>query len=160
MEPQTSTGKALDKFGYMIGVKRYANEPDDAYKHRIYIARKCVCSSPTFDSMTDDLADICALVVHIKTNLTWSPTPDIPPQSFIVTVVGGNRNDIAQCIHDNRSCGVASFGDTSGVATNGFGNATTEWFNHIEMDYISRAINFMEKWQPIVYDIYQLTQTS
>ena len=105
--------------------------------------------------MTKDLLNIGALVVRIENNLT-DENNDLPPHSFRLTVVGGDKNRIAQCIYDNKPPGIRSFGDTSGVAIDEMIEFTGDrrvWFNHIEIDYISRAINFMEKWQPIVYDI-------
>lgn len=153
MEALALTGKSLDKFGYMMGVQRGANEPDNVYRHRIYIAHKYIYSSSPLDSMINDISNIGALVIKIETNFTWLPTSDMPRQSFRATVVGGDRHSIAQCIHDNRTLGVASVGDTSGVARDFAGGSVSERFNHIEIDYISRAIAFMEKWQPIIYDI-------
>ena len=112
-----------------------------------------------FASMIHDISNTGALVVQIEKNSTCeSITGELPPQSFRITVVGGDLDDIAQCIHDNKPPGIRSFGDMSGVAIDEmieFTGNRREWFDHIDMDYISRAINFMEKWQQIVYDIQE-----
>lgn len=115
-----------------------------------------------FASMIHDISNTGASVVQIEKNSTCeSIAAELPPQSFRITVVGGYRDSIAQCIHDNKPPGIRSFWDTSGVAIDEmieFAGNRREWFDHIDMDYISRAINFMEKWQPIIYDIREVIE--
>ena len=105
--------------------------------------------------MTKDLLNIGTLVVHTENNFT-DENNDLPPHSFRLTVVGGDKNCIAQCIYDNKPPGIRSFGDTSGVAIDEMIEFTGDrrvWFNHIKTDYLFRAINSMEKWQPIINTI-------
>jgi hypothetical protein len=53
--------------------------------------------------MIHDISNTGASVVQIEKNSTCeSIAAELPPQSFRITVVGGYRDSIAQCIHDNK----------------------------------------------------------
>lgn len=87
------------------------------------------------------LLKIGAVLIKTEENLTNEENKaGVLPHSFRLTILGGNKNDVAQCIFDNRCIGVISIGNTSGVAKDYMSTESIEHFNYYK-NYPEYKIN-------------------
>ena len=106
--------------------------------------RKSRATDPAIEAALLDVRGVTSALV--KSNRGFATDSDgIPGKSFNSLVIGGNDNDIAQCIYENQPAGIQSYGNTSVNITDSHGIEQQISFSRPTAVYL---------WVKVTYSLY------
>lgn len=107
-------------------------------------ARKSRATDPAIEAALLDVRGVSSALV--KSNRGFATDSDgIPGKAFTSLVIGGNDNDIAQCIYENQPAGIQSYGNTSVNITDSHGIEQQISFSRPTPVYL---------WVKVTYSLY------
>lgn len=134
-------------YNYVAGEPGEDLESDESLRVRRAAAarvRKSRATDPAIEAALLDVRGVSSALV--KSNRGFATDSDgIPGKSFNSLVIGGNDNEIAQCIYENQPAGIQSYGNTSVNITDSHG---------IEQQISFSRPTPMYLWVKVTYSLY------
>ena len=134
-------------YNYVAGDPGEDLESDESLRVRRAAAarvRKSRATDPAIEAALLDVRGVSSALV--KSNRGFATDSDgIPGKSFNSLVIGGNDNEIAQCIYENQPSGIQSYGNTSVNITDSHG---------IEQQISFSRPTPMYLWVKVTYSLY------
>lgn len=134
-------------YNYVAGDPGEDLESDESLRVRRAAAakvRKSRATDPAIEAALLDVRGVSSAIV--KSNRGFATDSDgIPGKSFNSLVIGGNDNDIAQCIYENQPAGIQSYGNTSVNITDSHGIEQQISFSRPTVVYL---------WVKVTYSLY------
>lgn len=134
-------------YNYVAGDPGEDLESDESLRVRRAAAakvRKSRATDPAIEAALLDVRGVSSALV--KSNRGFATDSDgIPGKSFNSLVIGGNDNDIAQCIYENQPAGIQSYGNTSVNITDSHGIEQQISFSRPTVVYL---------WVKVTYSLY------
>ena len=134
-------------YNYVSGDPGEDLETDESLRVRRTAAarvRKSRATDPAIEAALLDVRGVSSALV--KSNRGFDTDSDgIPGKSFNSLVIGGNDNDIAQCIYENQPAGIQSYGNTSVNITDSHGIEQQISFSRPTAVYL---------WVKVTYSLY------
>lgn len=134
-------------YNYVAGDPGEDLESDESLRLRRTIAAKsgkARATDPAIEAALLDVRGVSSAIV--KSNRGFATDSDgIPGKSFNSLVIGGNDNDIAQCIYENQPAGIQSYGNTSVNITDSHGIEQQISFSRPTVVYL---------WVKVTYSLY------
>lgn len=134
-------------YNYVAGDPGEDLESDESLRVRRAAAarvRKSRATDPAIEAALLDVRGVSSALV--KSNRGFATDSDgIPGKSFNSLVIGGNDNEIAQCIYENQPAGIQSYGNTSVNITDSHG---------IEQQISFSRPTPMYLWVKVTYSLY------
>ena len=134
-------------YNYVAGDPGEDLESDESLRVRRAAAarvRKSRATDPAIEAALLDVRGVSSALV--KSNRGFATDSDgIPGKSFNSLVIGGNDNDIAQCIYENQPAGIQSYGNTSVNITDSHGIEQQISFSRPTAVYL---------WVKVTYSLY------
>ena len=134
-------------YNYVAGDPGEDLETDESLRVRRAAAarvRKSRATDPAIEAALLDVRGVSSAIV--KSNRGFATDSDgIPGKSFNSLVIGGNDNDIAQCIYENQPAGIQSYGNTSVNITDSHGIEQQISFSRPTPVYL---------WVKVTYSLY------
>lgn len=134
-------------YNYVAGDPGEDLESDESLRVRRAAAakvRKSRATDPAIEAALLDVRGVSSAIV--KSNRGFATDSDgIPGKSFNSLVIGGNDNDIAQCIYENQPAGIQSYGNTSVNITDSHGIEQQIRFSRPTVVYL---------WVKVTYSLY------
>lgn len=134
-------------YNYVAGDPGEDLESDESLRVRRAAAakvRKSRATDPAIEAALLDVRGVSSALV--KSNRGFATDSDgIPGKSFNSLVIGGNDNDIAQCIYENQPAGIQSYGNTSVNITDSHGIEQQISFSRPTPVYL---------WVKVTYSLY------
>lgn len=134
-------------YNYVAGDPGEDLESDESLRVRRAAAarvRKSRATDPAIEAALLDVRGVSSAIV--KSNRGFATDSDgIPGKSFNSLVIGGNDNEIAQCIYENQPAGIQSYGNTSVNITDSHG---------IEQQISFSRPTPMYLWVKVTYSLY------
>lgn len=134
-------------YNYVVGDPGEDLESDESLRVRRAAAaraRKSRATDPAIEAALLDIQGVSSAIV--KSNRGFATDEDgIPGKSFNSLVIGGNDNEIAQCIYENQPAGIQSYGNTSVNITDSHGIEQQISFSRPTAVYL---------WVKVTYSLY------
>ena len=134
-------------YNYVAGDPGEDLESDESLRVRRAAAarvRKSRATDPAIEAALLDVRGVSSALV--KSNRGFDTDSDgIPGKSFNSLVIGGNDNEIAQCIYENQPSGIQSYGNTSVNITDSHGIEQQISFSRPTAVYL---------WVKVTYSLY------
>ena len=134
-------------YNYVAGDPGEDLESDESLRVRRAAAarvRKSRATDPAIEAALLDVRGVSSALV--KSNRGFATDSDgIPGKSFNSLVIGGNDNEIAQCIYENQPAGIQSYGNTSVNITDSHGIEQQISFSRPTPVYL---------WVKVTYSLY------
>lgn len=134
-------------YNYVAGDPGEDLESDESLRVRRAAAasvRKSHATDPAIEAALLDVRGVSSALV--KSNRGFDTDADgIPGKSFTSLIVGGNDNEIAQCIYENQPAGIQSYGNTSVNITDSHGIEQQISFSRPTPIYL---------WVKVIYTLY------
>lgn len=134
-------------YNYVAGEPGEDLESDESLRVRRAAAarvRKSRATDPAIEAALLDVRGVSSALV--KSNRGFATDSDgIPGKSFNSLVIGGNDNEIAQCIYENQPAGIQSYGNTSVNITDSHGIEQQISFSRPTAVYL---------WVKVTYSLY------
>ena len=134
-------------YNYVAGDPGEDMESDESLRVRRAAAarvRKIRATDPAIEAALLDVRGVSSALV--KSNRGFATDSDgIPGKSFNSLVIGGNDNEIAQCIYENQPSGIQSYGNTSVNITDSHGIEQQISFSRPTAVYL---------WVKVTYSLY------
>ena len=134
-------------YNYVAGDPGEDLETDESLRVRRAAAarvRKSRATDPAIEAALLDVRGVSSALV--KSNRGFATDSDgIPGKSFNSLVIGGNDNEIAQCIYENQPSGIQSYGNTSVNITDSHGIEQQISFSRPTPVYL---------WVKVAYSLY------
>lgn len=134
-------------YNYVAGEPGEDLESDESLRVRRAAAarvRKSRATDPAIEAALLDVRGVSSALV--KSNRGFATDSDgIPGKSFNSLVIGGNDNEIAQCIYENQPAGIQSYGNTSVNITDSHGIEQQISFSRPTPVYL---------WVKVTYSLY------
>lgn len=134
-------------YNYVSGDPGEDLETDESLRVRRAAAarvRKSRATDPAIEAALLDVRGVSSALV--KSNRGFATDSDgVPGKSFNSLVIGGNDNEIAQCIYENQPSGIQSYGNTSVNITDSHGIEQQISFSRPTAVYL---------WVKVTYSIY------
>lgn len=134
-------------YNYVAGDPGEDLETDESLRVRRAAAarvRKSRATDPAIEAALLDVRGVSSALV--KSNRGFATDSDgIPGKSFNSLVIGGNDNEIAQCIYENQPSGIQSYGNTSVNITDSHGIEQQISFSRPTPVYL---------WVKVTYSLY------
>ena len=134
-------------YNYVAGAPGEDLESDESLRVRRAAAarvRKSRATDPAIEAALLDVRGVSSALV--KSNRGFATDSDgIPGKSFNSLVIGGNDNEIAQCIYENQPSGIQSYGNTSVNITDSHGIEQQISFSRPTAVYL---------WVKVTYSLY------
>lgn len=134
-------------YNYVAGDPGEDLESDESLRARRAAAasvRKSRATDPAIEAALLDVRGVSSALV--KSNRGFDTDADgIPGKSFTSLIVGGNDNEIAQCIYENQPAGIQSYGNTSVNITDSHGIEQQISFSRPTPIYL---------WVKVIYTLY------
>lgn len=134
-------------YNYAAGEPGEDLESDESLRVRRAAAarvRKSRATDPAIEAALLDVRGVSSALV--KSNRGFATDSDgIPGKSFNSLVIGGNDNEIAQCIYENQPSGIQSYGNTSVNITDSHGIEQQISFSRPTPVYL---------WVKVTYSLY------
>ena len=134
-------------YNYVAGDPGEDLESDESLRVRRAAAarvRKSRATDPAIEAALLDVRGVSSALV--KSNRGFDTDSDgIPGKSFNSLVIGGNDNEIAQCIYENQPSGIQSYGNTSVNITDSHGIEQQISFSRPTPVYL---------WVKVTYSLY------
>lgn len=134
-------------YNYVAGDPGEDLESDESLRVRRAAAarvRKSRATDPAIEAALLDVRGVTSALV--KSNRGFDTDSDgIPGKSFNSLVIGGNDNEIAQCIYENQPAGIQSYGNTSVNITDSHGIEQQISFSRPTPVYL---------WVKVTYSLY------
>ena len=134
-------------YNYVAGDPGEDLESDESLRVRRAAAarvRKSRATDPAIEAALLDVRGVSSALV--KSNRGFDTDSDgIPGKSFNSLVIGGNDNEIAQCIYENQPAGIQSYGNTSVNITDSHGIEQQISFSRPTAVYL---------WVKVTYSLY------
>ena len=134
-------------YNYVAGDPGEDLESDESLRVRRAAAarvRKSRATDPAIEAALLDVRGVSSALV--KSNRGFDTDSDgIPGKSFNSLVIGGNDNEIAQCIYENQPAGIQSYGNTSVNITDSHGIEQQISFSRPTPIYL---------WVKVTYSLY------
>ena len=134
-------------YNYVSGDPGEDMESDESLRVRRAAAarvRKSRATDPAIEAALLDVRGVTSALV--KSNRGFATDSDgIPGKSFNSLVIGGNDNEIAQCIYENQPAGIQSYGNTSVNITDSHGIEQQISFSRPTPVYL---------WVKVTYSLY------
>ena len=134
-------------YNYVAGAPGEDLETDESLRVRRAAAarvRKSRATDPAIEAALLDVRGVSSALV--KSNRGFDTDSDgIPGKSFNSLVIGGNDNEIAQCIYENQPSGIQSYGNTSVNITDSHGIEQQISFSRPTAVYL---------WVKVTYSLY------
>lgn len=134
-------------YNYVAGDPGEDLESDESLRVRRAAAarvRKSRATDPAIEAALLDVRGVSSALV--KSNRGFATDSDgIPGKSFNSLVIGGNDNEIAQCIYENQPAGIQSYGNTSVNITDSHGIEQQISFSRPTAVYL---------WVKVTYSLY------
>ena len=136
-----------DVYNYTAGEPGEDLESDESLRVRRAAAarsRKSRATDPAIEAALLDVPGVSTAIV--KSNRGFTTDEDgVPGKAFTSLVVGGNDNEIAQCIYENQPAGIQSYGNTSVNITDSHGIEQQISFSRPTPVYL---------WVKVTYSLY------
>ena len=136
-----------DVYNYAAGEPGEDLESDESLRVRRAAAaraRKSRATDPAIEAALLDVPGVSTAIV--KSNRGFTTDEDgVPGKAFTSLVVGGNDNEIAQCIYENQPAGIQSYGNTSVNITDSHGIEQQISFSRPTPVYL---------WVKVTYSLY------
>ena len=134
-------------YNYEAGTPGADTETDASLRVRREAAAKVKKSKATDPAIESALLDVRGVSsALVKSNRGFATDSDgIPGKSFNSLVIGGNDNEIAQCIYENQPAGIQSYGNTSVNITDSHGIEQQISFSRPTPVYL---------WVKVTYSLY------
>ena len=134
-------------YNYVAGDPGEDLESDESLRVRRAAAarvRKSRATDPAIEAALLDVRGVSSALV--KSNRGFDTDSDgIPGKAFTSLVIGGNDNEIAQCIYENQPAGIQSYGNTSVNITDSHGIEQQISFSRPTAVYL---------WVKVTYSLY------
>lgn len=134
-------------YNYVAGDPGEDLESDESLRVRRAAAarvRKSRATDPAIEAALLDVRGVSSALV--KSNRGFDTDSDgIPGKAFTSLVIGGNDNEIAQCIYENQPAGIQSYGNTSVNITDSHGIEQQISFSRPTPVYL---------WVKVTYSLY------
>ena len=134
-------------YNYVAGDPGEDMESDESLRVRRAAAarvRKSRATDPAIEAALLDVRGVSSALV--KSNRGFDTDSDgIPGKAFTSLVIGGNDNEIAQCIYENQPAGIQSYGNTSVNITDSHGIEQQISFSRPTAVYL---------WVKVTYSLY------
>lgn len=134
-------------YNYVAGDPGEDLETDESLRVRRAAAarvRKSRATDPAIEAALLDVRGVSSALV--KSNRGFATDSEgIPGKAFTSLVVGGNDNEIAQCIYENQPAGIQSYGNTSVNITDSHGIEQQISFSRPTPVYL---------WVKVTYSLY------
>ena len=134
-------------YNYVAGEPGEDLESDESLRVRRAAAarvRKSRATDPAIEAALLDVRGVSSALV--KSNRGFATDSDgIPGKSFNSLVIGGNDNEIAQCIYENQPSGIQSWGNTTVNVTDSHGIEQQISFSRPTPVYL---------WVKVTYSLY------
>ena len=134
-------------YNYVAGEPGEDLESDESLRVRRAAAarvRKSRATDPAIEAALLDVRGVSSALV--KSNRGFDTDSDgIPGKAFTSLVIGGNDNEIAQCIYENQPAGIQSYGNTSVNITDSHGIEQQISFSRPTAVYL---------WVKVTYSLY------
>ena len=134
-------------YNYVAGDPGEDLESDESLRVRRAAAarvRKSRATDPAIEAALLDVRGVSSALV--KSNRGFDTDSDgIPGKAFTSLVIGGNDNEIAQCIYENQPAGIQSYGNTSVNITDSHGIEQQIGFSRPTAVYL---------WVKVTYSLY------
>lgn len=134
-------------YNYVAGDPGEDLESDESLRVRRAAAarvRKSRATDPAIEAALLDVRGVSSALV--KSNRGFATDSEgIPGKAFTSLVVGGNDNEIAQCIYENQPAGIQSYGNTSVNITDSHGIEQQISFSRPTPVYL---------WVKVTYSLY------
>lgn len=158
-DPDSASGVALEYVCDYNGVYRRADESDSQLRNRRAFS---VVNSGTnsVESIKSDIFKLGAEHVSVVENATDAVVDTVPAKSFHTIVKGGDSNEIARKIFDNKPAGILAYGDTKIDVIDSQGYSHEIGFSRPVDTTIKVAIEFKRTGESSSNDIIQsVTET-
>ena len=135
--PMYATGAYLDALLPQYGLIRGEGETDASLRARIRQRLQMSCSDPLGNILRD--AKELESVWSVKAFVNDTDTADsngIPPHSLAFVLDGGNTENFARVIHENKAPGIAAWGSTTVDVTDTQGNIYPVSFTRCESVFV------------------------
>ena len=134
-------------YNYVAGDPGEDLESDESLRVRRAAAarvRKSIATDPAIEAALLNVQGVSSALV--KSNRGFATDSDgIPGKAFVSLVIGGNDNDIAQCIYENQPAGIQPYGNTSVNITDSHGIEQQISFSRPTAVYL---------WVKVTYSLY------
>lgn len=134
-------------YNYVAGDPGEDLESDESLRVRRAAAarvRKSRATDPAIEAALLDVQGVSSAIVKSNRGFT-TDDEGVPGKAFVSLVVGGNDNDIAQCIYENQPAGIQSYGNTSVNITDSHGIEQQISFSRPTPVYL---------WVKVTYSLY------
>ena len=134
-------------YNYVAGEPGEDLESDESLRVRRAAAakvRKSRATDPAIEAALLDVRGVSSALVKSNRGFT-TDDEGVPGKAFVSLVVGGNDNDIAQCIYENQPAGIQSYGNTSVNITDSHGIEQQISFSRPTVVYL---------WVKVTYSLY------
>lgn len=135
-------------YNYLTGVPGTDIESDEALRLRRAAVVRTIKARGTDPAIAAHLvADVTGVITAVvRSNRTMTTDAESrPAKSFESLVVGGDDQEVAQCIHDNQPSGIQSYGNTEVTIVDGNGDEQVIAFSRPQAKYL---------WVKVTYDLY------
>jgi len=135
-------------YNYLTGVPGTDIESHEALRLRRAAVVRTIKARGTDPAIAAHLvADVTGVITAVvRSNRTMTTDAESrPAKSFESLVVGGDDQEVAQCIHDNQPSGIQSYGNTEVTIVDGNGDEQVIAFSRPQAKYL---------WVKVTYDLY------
>lgn len=134
-------------YNYAAGEPGEDLESDESLRVRRAAAarvRKSRATDPAIEAALLDVPGVSSAIVRSNRGFA-TDEEGVPGKAFVSLVVGGNDNEIAQCIYENQPAGIQSYGNTSVNITDSHGIEQQIRFSRPTPVYL---------WVKVTYSLY------